>query len=70
MCLNIIAVKDIIMHEKIDFASEYELHRLTQKYLKELFDLEFVASEFQLNDLRLDNLAFDKKNQFICNHRV
>ena len=36
-------------------------HIFTQKHLEELFDLECIASEIQLNRLRLDNLAFDEK---------
>ena len=50
------------MVRKIPFKKEYYLHNVTQKNLKELFELEFVASEIQLNDLRFDNLAFDEKN--------
>ena len=50
------------MSNKIPFESEFALHTLTQKYLKELFDLELVASEKQLNKLRLDNLALNKTN--------
>ena len=50
------------MVRKIPFKKEYYIHNVTQKNLKELFDLEFVASEIQLNDLRFDNLAFDEKN--------
>lgn len=61
MCLNSTAAKDIIMAEKIPFENEYVLHRLTEKHLNELFDLELVASEIQLDRLRLDNLAFDRK---------
>ena len=54
------------MKKEIRFECEYILHILTQKHLKELFDLEFVASEIQLNRLRLDTLAFDKKsNAFV-----
>jgi RecB family endonuclease NucS len=54
------------MTEKIPFDSEYQLHKLTQKHLKELFDLEFVASEIQKEGSRMDNLAFDeKKNAFV-----
>jgi predicted transport protein len=54
------------MTEKIPFDSEYQLHTLTQKHLKELFDLEFVASEIQKDGSRMDNLAFDeKKNAFV-----
>ena len=54
------------MSKEIEFKSEYVLHQLTQKHLKKLFGLEFVASEIQLNNLRLDNLAFDlKSNSFV-----
>lgn len=49
------------MAKKIPFKKEYYLHSITQKNLKELFGLEFVASEIQLHDLRFDNLAFDEK---------
>lgn len=53
------------MNIKITFENEYTLHHITQKHLKELFDLELIASEIQLNNLRLDNLAFDvKTNSF------
>ena len=62
MCLNSISIKDIHMSNIIPFESEFALHTLTQKHLKELFDLECIASEKQLNKLRLDNLAFDKTN--------
>ena len=50
------------MIQEIPFESEYELHTLTQKHLNELFGLQMVASEIQLNGLRLDNIAFDEKN--------
>lgn len=54
------------MSNEIPFESEYLLHNLTQRNLKELFGLEFVASEIQLNNLRLDNLAFDpESNSFV-----
>ena len=49
------------MTQKIPFESEYILHQLTQKHLKELFGLKLAASEKQLNKQRVDNLAFDKK---------
>ena len=49
--------------KKNKFDSEYALHKLTERNLKNLFNLEFVASEIQLNKLRLDNLAFDEKTK-------
>ena len=50
------------MAKKIPFENELILHILTQKHLRKLFDLKFVASEIKLHRLRLDNLAFDEKN--------
>ena len=43
------------------FNSELILQRNTQNNL-DLFNLEFVATEFQYNDWRFDTLAFDKNN--------
>ena len=48
------------MVNKIHFESEFILHTFTQKHLKELFGLDFVASEKQLYNFQPDNLAFDK----------
>lgn len=54
------------MTKKNFFKNEYELHHLTQKHLKELFDLELVGSEIQKDGLRFDNLAFNEKtNTFV-----
>ena len=49
--------------KKNKFYSEYILHKLTEKNLKKFFDLEFVASEIQLNNLRIDTLSFDEKTK-------
>lgn len=43
------------------FNSELILQRNTQDNL-DLFNLKFVATEFQYNDLRFDTLAFDENN--------
>ena len=43
------------------FKSELILQRNTENNL-DLFNLKFVASEIQFNDLRFDTLAFDEKN--------
>ncbi len=42
-----------------DFKLEKEIQKLTEDNLKTIFDLEFVKSEFSLNNLRIDTLAFD-----------
>ncbi len=54
--------KNIIMRKRVAFKNELILHLFTQRHLKELFDLECVASEIQIDRLRLDNLAFDEEN--------
>ncbi len=46
---------------KLSFENEFILQKITEKNL-DLFDLEFVASEFQYKKLRIDTLAFNKKN--------
>ena len=54
------------MAKEIRFENEFILHRFTQKHLKDLFDLEYIASEIQHKKLRFDNLAFDEKtNSFV-----
>ena len=60
----------VVVHmcEKIKFDSEYILHKLTEKYIKEkeLFGLKYVGSEIQYDKLRIDTLAFDEdKNTFV-----
>ncbi len=48
------------------FSLERELQSVTEKNLNEIFGLEFVASEFQHNNLRIDTLAYDTyKKSFV-----
>lgn len=52
--------------KKVDFKNERELQKLTENNLEELFNLEFVATEFQVDNLRIDTLAFDSEtNSFV-----
>lgn len=68
------------MCEKIDFDYEFMLQHLTNKRLKIIFDLEYIAQEYQFpgltvdcltsnkktKNLKVDGLAFDKKtNSFV-----
>lgn len=48
---------------KINFQLELEIQKVTEDNLKEVFGLEFVSTEFQLNDLRIDSLGFDKEKK-------
>jgi len=48
------------------FRLEKEIQELTENNLKTIFGLEFVKSEFTLNNFRIDTLAFDKEaNAFV-----
>ena len=42
------------------FKLEKEIQSLTETNLKSIFGLEFVKSEFSLNNFRIDTLAYDK----------
>ena len=45
---------------------EIDFLRIPTKHLRKLFNLKCIASEIQINKLRLDNLAFDEnKNSFV-----
>ncbi len=46
-----------LKEKRIDL--EKDIQALTEKNLKEVFDFEFVTTEFQLKGLRIDTLAFD-----------
>ena len=46
--------------KKIEFKYEKDLQKLTEENLEELFGLKFVATEFQLKNLRIDTLAFNE----------
>lgn len=45
------------------FRLEKEIQELTENNLKTIFGLEFVKSEFALNNFRIDTLAFDKESK-------
>jgi len=48
------------------FLLEREIQKLTETNLQEIFELDFVKTEFELHGLRIDTLAFDKKsNAFV-----
>ncbi|MBR3112554.1 MAG: hypothetical protein IKH29_02430 [Methanobrevibacter sp.] len=51
---------------KINFKYEKDLQKLTEKNLDELFNLEFVETEFTVDNLRIDTLCFNKEsNSFV-----
>jgi len=47
--------------KEFPFKLEKEIQVLTEDNLKSIFNLEFVKSEFSLNQFRIDTLAYDKE---------
>lgn len=45
------------------FKNEKEIQQITENSLKEIFGLEFVKSEFALDNLRIDTLAFEPETK-------
>ena len=48
---------------KVEFNKEKDLQKLTEDNLEELFGLKFVATEFQLDNLRIDTLAYNEETK-------
>lgn len=48
--------------KEIWFNLEKEMQNLTENNLENIFWIEFIKSEFSLNNLRIDTLAFDNEN--------
>lgn len=48
--------------KELPFKLEKEIQNITELNLASVFGLEFVRSEFTLNNFRLDTLAFDKES--------
>jgi len=46
-----------------DFKLEKDIQNLLEKNLEELFNLQFVKSEFTIKNFRIDTLGFDKENK-------
>jgi len=46
--------------KELPFKLEKEIQSLTEKNLESIFGLQFVESEFSLNNFRIDTLGFDK----------
>jgi len=52
--------------KNVSFSLEKELQDITEKNLDNIFNLEFVSSEFKLNNFRVDTVAFDREiNSFV-----
>jgi RecB family endonuclease NucS len=52
------------------FRLEKEIQEMTENNLKTILGLDFVKSEFALNNFRIDTLAFDKEaNAFVIEYK-
>ena len=45
------------------FPLENRIQKLTESNLHDLFELQFVKSEFELHGFRIDTLAFDEESK-------
>jgi hypothetical protein len=52
------------------FKLEKDIQSLTEKNIKSIFGLDFVKSEFRLNNFRIDTLAFDNDAGNFCDCRI
>lgn len=51
---------------EVPFKNEFELHKLCESNLENIFGLKFVKREFSFNNFRLDTLAYDESsNAFV-----
>lgn len=51
---------------QVSFKNEFELHKLCESNLENIFGLKFVKREFSFNNFRLDTLAYDESsNAFV-----
>ena len=57
---------DKLKPSQIEFDRESKLQRLTENNLEELFNLQFIDTEFEYKRLRIDTLAFNTQtNSFV-----
>lgn len=63
MTLFSIKNEDLEEINNVGFKLEKEIHKIISKNLRKIFNLDFVKNEFQLNDLRMDTLAFNDETK-------
>ncbi len=49
--------------KELKFKLEKDVQKLTEDNIATIFSLKFIVSEFQLNNLRIDTLAFDEETK-------
>lgn len=54
---------EMVEIQEVPFAKEKELQFLVEANLEKLFNLKFVATEFSVDDFRLDTVAYDEETK-------
>ena len=64
--MPVFSIKDVSLERvaEISFNLEIDIQSMVEKNMKTIFSLEFVSTEFTLNDLRIDSLGFDEESKF------
>lgn len=58
--------KSLIPVKKVEFKLEREIQNLVEDNVEDIFDLEFVSSEFTIGEYRIDTLCYDtESNSFV-----
>lgn len=62
--MNIYSIEEngLLEVSTVSFKNEKEIQSIVESNLKAIFDLEFIATEFPVNNFRLDTLAYDSEN--------
>ena len=62
--MNIYSIEEngLLEVSTVAFTNEKEIQSIVESNLKAIFDLEFIATEFPVNNFRLDTLAYDSEN--------
>lgn len=55
--------KDLAPVEEVKFNLEVDIQRLVENNLSAIFNIKFICSEYALQNLRLDTLAFDEESK-------
>ncbi len=63
MALYSLQNQKLLIIKENPFKLEKEIQVVTEKNLEHVFSLKFIKSEFSLNNLRIDSLAFDNDNK-------
>ena len=63
--MPIFTIKDASLERvsEVPFNLEIDIQTIIEKNMKTIFGLEFISTEFILNDLRIDSLAFDEESK-------